>query len=143
MGLRGFSGHTGEGSDLHDCAFGGYEERGEGLTHQHDAEDVGFERRLDLVQLDVQGRDGVVASGVVDQDVEVAVCSRLDLILERVDTGGVGDFQGERFYALIFESGDRFRFTGGGEDAEAFGFEFLRERVADAARCAACDENAF
>lgn len=49
-----------DGADLHDCALGGDELRGEGLAHAHYREDVDGKSFDDFGRVDVQGWDCVL-----------------------------------------------------------------------------------
>ena len=61
-----------QAADHDDCSPRFDEQRCKGLTQPHDAEHVGLKDIADPRQLYVEGWDGVVDAGVVDQVVEAA-----------------------------------------------------------------------
>lgn len=135
--------HGGDAADLHDGAAGGEQERREGLAERHDAEDIGFECFAHLGGLDFQSGDGVVAAGVVDEVVELALGAGGNFLDEGGDAVGGGDFEGEGFNSERGQVGDGGAVAGGGEDAEAGRVEFTRDGVANSSRCASGDESGF
>lgn len=50
---------------MNDGAFGCDEKGAEGLAHQHDSENVRGKRQLDFGNVDVKGRNGVVAAAIL------------------------------------------------------------------------------
>lgn len=52
---------------LHDTPLGLDQELRKGLTHAHDSQHVRVKHLLHLVDVDIKCRNGVVASGIVDQ----------------------------------------------------------------------------
>jgi hypothetical protein len=94
------------------------------LTQAHDAEDVRFEDIADRGELNVEGRDGVVDAGIVDEIVEAAAVEEWGQSGEEELDGGFGvDGERQGFDAVGGEGGERGGGAGGGEDAEVGGVE--------------------
>lgn len=128
-------------ADLNNCALGFNQQRCKCLTHTHDTKDIDFKGRLDLIKVNVGGRDSVVATSIVDEIVELSTCARCNLLFQSLDAFGVGDFERERFDSQVGKVGDAVSFSGGCEDAKAFGMELACELIADATGVCAGDQN--
>lgn len=128
-------------TNLNNCTLGFNQQWCECLTHAHNAKDIDIVRQLDLIKVNVCGRDSVVATSIVDEIVELSTCARCNLVFQSFDACRVGDFERERFDTKIGKVGDAVGVSGGCEHAEASGVKLARELVANAAGVCAGDQN--
>lgn len=64
--------HASQAANHDDRAFCFDQQRREDLAHAHDGEDIGFKDIADRDEVHVQGGDGVVDAGVIDEVIEAA-----------------------------------------------------------------------
>jgi hypothetical protein len=94
------------------------------LAHPHNAKHIRIEQRLDLLNINVQSRHSIVLAGVVDQNVEVAVCEVLDLFEKGIDACRVVHGELKGLDAECGKVGDFRLGAGRGEDAVGLAVEF-------------------
>ena len=72
------------------------EKWGEGLAHAHDGEDVDLKCELKLIIVNLQTRDCVITSGIVNEKVEASAGPTGNILLGGLDVGILIDLKLER-----------------------------------------------
>lgn len=92
--------------DLHDRALGLHDQRRKRLAHAHHPKHIRAERLLHLVEVDICRRNSVIASSIIYEEVELAVCDARYILDELLDRGSGVDVDGEEGDAAGPEVGD-------------------------------------
>lgn len=112
---------TRKAANLDYRAFGLDQQGCKGLTHSHDGEDIDFEGLVDFIEVDIEGRDGVVSARIVDEIVKSAAGGKsFYLGFQRGNAVRFVNFETESLDAAFVKVGYGCSLAGCRKDAKAW-----------------------